>query len=59
MKTNFDFDMDMKITRRDFLNGVLIGTGAFLLNLPAPIKLMAQTEDWEGVEDKQSGMNSL
>ena len=36
------------LTRRDFLNGVLIGTGAALLNLPAPLKLMAGTEEWEG-----------
>lgn len=36
------------ITRRDFLNGLLIGTGAALLNLPAPADLLAQKEDWEG-----------
>ncbi len=40
----------MKITRRDFLNGVLIGSGAALLHISAPIKLFAQSlpPDWEG-----------
>lgn len=33
----------MKITRRDFLNGALLGTGALLLDLSAPIKLLAQS----------------
>ena len=40
----------MKITRRDFLNGVLIGSGAALLHVSAPIKLFAQSlpSTWEG-----------
>jgi spermidine dehydrogenase len=40
----------MKITRRDFLNGVLIGSGAALLHLSSPIRLLAQSLplDWEG-----------
>ena len=33
----------MKITRRDFLNGALLGAGALLLDLPAPMKLFAQS----------------
>lgn len=37
-----------KITRRDFLNAVLLGSGAVLLQLPAPIKLLAQEHGWEG-----------
>jgi len=40
--------MGRGITRRDFLNGLLIGTGAALLHLPAPGKLFAQAEDREG-----------
>jgi spermidine dehydrogenase len=40
--------MSKGMTRRDFLNGVLIGAGAALINLPAPMKLMAATEEWEG-----------
>ncbi|HWR58533.1 MAG TPA: NAD(P)-binding protein, partial [Thermodesulfovibrionales bacterium] len=38
----------MKITRRDFLNGVLLGAGAILLDLPAPLCVFAQTEQNEG-----------
>lgn len=41
-----------KITRRDFLNTMLLGSGALLLEWPAPLKLLAQeqTQDytWEG-----------
>jgi spermidine dehydrogenase len=33
----------MGITRRDFLNGALLGTGALLLELPAPLRLFAQS----------------
>jgi len=33
----------MNITRRDFLNGMLLGAGAFLLELPAPLRLFAQS----------------
>lgn len=33
----------MSITRRDFLNDTLIGAGALLLQLPAPLRLFAQT----------------
>lgn len=35
------------MTRRDFLNGVLLGSGAVLLDLPAPVRLFAET-----LEDK-------
>jgi len=38
----------MSITRRDFLNGALLGAGAFLLELPAPLRLFAQTSQGEG-----------
>ncbi|MBI5640019.1 MAG: NAD(P)-binding protein [Nitrospirae bacterium] len=36
--------MNGKITRRDFLNGALLGAGALLLELPAPLKLFAQSQ---------------
>lgn len=35
------------ITRRDFLNGLLLGAGALLLDLPAP-SLRAETGRWDG-----------
>ena len=38
----------MKITRRDFLNGALLGAGALLLDLPAPLKLFAQARPTYG-----------
>ncbi len=34
----------MSITRRDFLNGTLLGAGALLLELPAPLQLLAQSQ---------------
>jgi hypothetical protein len=37
----------MRITQ-DFLNGVLIGSGAALLHLSAPIRLLAQSLPWTG-----------
>ena len=37
-----------KITRRDFLNAMLLGSGALLLEWPAPLKLLAQEHTWEG-----------
>jgi len=40
--------MNPKITRRDFLNGVLLGAGAFLLELPAPSRLLAQSRPVSG-----------
>jgi spermidine dehydrogenase len=40
--------MDMSITRRDFLNATLLGTGAMLLDMKAPINLFAQTPGWYG-----------
>ena len=41
--------MNTQITRRDFLNAALIGTGAALLTLPAPMRLMAAEESgWDG-----------
>ena len=36
--------MTGRLSRRDFLNGMLLGTGALLLELPAPLKLFAQSE---------------
>ena len=46
--------MRRNITRRDFLNGALIGAGAALLNLPSPVRLFAQkkqTEEFGGIGD--------
>jgi spermidine dehydrogenase len=40
--------MDLKITRRDFLNAALLGTGALLLELPSPIHVLAQNSIWGG-----------
>ena len=39
--------MDQAISRRDFLNSTLIGSGALLLGSLSPSQLMAQ-EDWTG-----------
>jgi len=36
--------MTIHITRRDFLNGMLLGTGSLLLELPAPLRLFANSE---------------
>ncbi|UCF87911.1 MAG: NAD(P)-binding protein [bacterium] len=38
----------LKITRRDFLNTVLLASGALLLEWPAPMKLLAREQGWEG-----------
>lgn len=39
---------DPKITRRDFINAVLLGSGSLLLQLPAPVELLALGGGWEG-----------
>src|SRR5215813_244548 len=39
--------MDQPISRRDFLNSTLIGSGALLLSSMSPLELMAE-EDWTG-----------
>lgn len=36
------------ITRRDFLNGTLLGAGAMLLDLPAPSAMLGANSDWNG-----------
>ena len=41
-------DINPKITRRDFLNAMLLGSGAMLLEWPAPLRLFAQPQPWEG-----------
>ena len=47
-------DIDRGITRRDFLNGTLLGSGALLLNSASPVRLLAGTaatrsdDDWTG-----------
>lgn len=46
--------MRIRMTRRDFLNGALLGAGALLLDLPAPLRLFAQdrkAEEFGGVGD--------
>ncbi|OGW33159.1 MAG: hypothetical protein A2X59_07545 [Nitrospirae bacterium GWC2_42_7] len=40
--------MTIHITRRDFLNGALLGAGALLLELPAPLRLFAQSQPADG-----------
>lgn len=40
--------MPREITRRDFLNAALLGAGALLLDLPAPLQLLARTKEWDG-----------
>ncbi|MBI5100534.1 MAG: NAD(P)-binding protein [Nitrospirae bacterium] len=40
--------MSIRVTRRDFLNGALLGAGALLLELPAPLKLFAQSQPTRG-----------
>ena len=40
--------MTIRVTRRDFLNGILFGTGALLLELPAPLRLFAQSQPGYG-----------
>ncbi len=37
-----------KITRRDFVNGALIGAGASLLGMPAPLRAQGLTQSWTG-----------
>lgn len=43
-----ELGIDRKITRRDFLNAALLGTGALLLDLPSPLHLSAGTGSWDG-----------
>jgi spermidine dehydrogenase len=40
--------IDMEITRRDFLGSMILGAGLSLLDLPAPIELLAQNNSWYG-----------
>ena len=40
--------LNENITRRDFLNSMLVGSGAMLLTSLAPIHLLAQQGDWNG-----------
>src|SRR5438132_274374 len=39
---------DQLITRRDFLNGTLLGAGATLLQASAPFELVAKENSWDG-----------
>lgn len=48
MASRNPFSANRGITRRDFLNGILIGSGALLLDLPSPAALFAQTAGWKG-----------
>ena len=38
----------MSITRRDFVNGALVGAGASLLGMPAPLRAQGLTDEWTG-----------
>ncbi|MDA2928699.1 FAD-dependent oxidoreductase [Acidobacteria bacterium AH-259-O06] len=40
--------MDQRITRRDFLNATLLGTGTMLLQARSPLQLLPQKEPWDG-----------
>jgi spermidine dehydrogenase len=46
-KDDKDLGMDEPISRRDFLNSTLIGSGALLLSTLSPQQMMAE-EDWTG-----------
>lgn len=48
MHRGFSERRDQMITRRDFLNGMLLGIGVALLELPAPLHLSAQMQSWDG-----------
>lgn len=50
--------IDREITRRDFINATLLGAGAFLLDLPAPLHLRAQTGSWDGYGGVGDNANS-
>ncbi len=40
--------LEASITRRDFLGGTLIGSGAMLLGVPAPSGAQGLTSEWNG-----------
>jgi spermidine dehydrogenase len=47
--TESDLGLDVRITRRDFLDASLLGVGSALLGLPAPLRAApVKNEDWEG-----------
>ncbi|HEX8950036.1 MAG TPA: NAD(P)-binding protein [Dissulfurispiraceae bacterium] len=48
--------MHAPITRRDFLNGVLLGAGMALIDLPAPLRLLAQSRSQENPWDGCGGV---
>ena len=39
---------DSGVTRRDFLNSTLLGAGAILLDMAAPIQLFGSEQSWDG-----------
>src|SRR6266568_8526356 len=49
-RSKFDkvLGMGEKISRRDFLDGTLLGSGAALLAASAPLTALAQNKDWDG-----------
>ncbi|MEW6108925.1 MAG: NAD(P)-binding protein [Nitrospirota bacterium] len=53
--------MTIHISRRDFLNGILLGAGAFLLELPAPLRLFAQAPGYgfSGIGDYASSNGNI
>jgi spermidine dehydrogenase len=40
--------VDKEISRRDFLDGALLASGAALLSASAPVRMLAQSADWTG-----------
>lgn len=48
-KCDRELGLDRKVTRRDFLNGTLLGAGSLLLDMQAPLNLMAGgNPGWDG-----------
>ena len=43
-----DLDNDDSITRRDYLNSTLLGTGSALLGAVCPIHLLGRQNDFDG-----------
>jgi spermidine dehydrogenase len=52
-------DMNRDITRRDFLNGTLLGSGALLLHSNSPAQLLAQAAANESTDDEWTGYGGV
>src|SRR5882672_7077644 len=47
-KLSHTLGMRESITRRDFVGGALLGSGALLLGMPAPLRAQGLTAAWNG-----------